>query len=97
MSALNAFMKSPVIPFIRKKSEKEIRKVTLHHTVTINVVLPNGQMSSHRDKRSASLIVAEDDDIEILIRLGISYLESTGVESLSFSDGKLFTEFRTHF
>ena len=39
MSAINAIVKPPVIPFSKKKEEGELRKIKLEHTVTINVTI----------------------------------------------------------
>ena len=61
MSALNFLIKKPVIPFIRKKEEKDIRTITLEHTVTVNII-SGGITMPYREKRTASLIIAEDDD-----------------------------------
>ena len=93
MSALNAILKEPVIPLIRKKAERDIYKVTLVHSVTMNVVV-NGTTTPYREKRTASLVIAEDDDLEVLIRLGVSFIEACQPSSLSLPDGMLFSEFR---
>ena len=37
MSAINAIIKQPVVPFSKKKEEGELRKIKLEHMVTINV------------------------------------------------------------
>ena len=39
MSAINAIIKQPVIPFSKKKEEGELRKIKLEHMVTINVTI----------------------------------------------------------
>ena len=93
MSAINALIKEPVIPFTRKKLEKEIRKITLQHTVTVSVIA-HGVATPYREKRTATLAVCDDDDIETLIRLGISFMEASEIAALSLPDGMLYTEFR---
>ena len=85
MSALNQLFKDPVIPFIRKKEEKDLRKITLQHTVTVNVVI-GGNPTVYREKRTAQLVIANDDDVEVLIRLGITFLEAAGADSLSLPE-----------
>ena len=93
MSALNQLFKDPVIPFIRKKEEKDLRKITLQHTVTVNVVI-GGNPTVYREKRTAQLVIANDDDVEVLIRLGITFLEAAGADSLSLPERQYYTEFR---
>ena len=39
MSAINAIIKQPVIPFSKKKEEGELRKIKSEHMVTINVTI----------------------------------------------------------
>ena len=39
MSAINAVIKQPVIPFSKKKEEGELRKIKLEHMVTIGMIL----------------------------------------------------------
>ena len=39
MSAINAIVKQPVIPFSKKKEEGELRRIKLEHTVAINVTI----------------------------------------------------------
>ena len=93
MSAINLLIKEPVIPFIRKKQEKEISKITLVHSVTVSIVV-NGVMTPYREKRSASVIIANDDDMEVMIRLVITFIEASMPASLALTDGALFSEFR---
>ena len=83
MSAINLLIKEPVIPFIRKKQEKEISKITLVHSVTVSIVV-NGVMTPYREKRSASVIIANDDDMEVMIRLVITFIEASMPASLAF-------------
>ena len=52
MSAINLLIKEPVIPFICKKQEKEISKITLVHSVTVNIVV-NGVMTPYREKKDS--------------------------------------------
>ena len=68
MSALNALIKEPVMPFQKKKEESKIREIKLEHSVTANAVV-NGNLQACREKRTATVVVAEDDDVEALVRL----------------------------
>ena len=92
MSAINALMKEPVIPFVWKKLEKDIPTVTLQHTVTVNINV-RGMNQQYREKRTAKLLIAEDDDLELLIRLGIAFVEACDLNSLALTAGMMFIEF----
>jgi hypothetical protein len=93
MSALNAILKEPVIPFHKKKDDKDLRTVTLHHNVNVTVLL-GGNPQVYNEKRSAKMLIAHDDDIEILIRLCISFIEACQPDSLSLPERMMYTEFR---
>ena len=93
MSALNVLVKQPVLPFIKRKKESDIRKIKLEHSVAVNVMV-NGNPQVHREKRAATLVVAEDDDVEALIRLCLEFVEAYDVDSLALTDGMKYTEFR---
>ena len=75
MSAINAIVKQLVIPFSKKKEEGEPQKIKLEHTVTINVTI--GTLSTpYREKRTATLLVCHDNDVESLILFGPNILGS---------------------
>lgn len=93
MSAINMLLKEPVIPFSRKKGEKDIRKVKLEHTVTVNMIA-NGIAMPYREKRSATLPIAEDGDVEVMIKLGLTFIEASQLDALSLTPGMYYTEFR---
>ena len=82
MSALNVLLKEPVIPFIRKIEEKDLRKVNLQHMVTMNIIV-GGVPQGHREKRAVTLT----SDIEVLIRLITSFLEACNPDALDLPDG----------
>ena len=63
MSALNLLVKAPVIPFQKRKEESQIQKAKLEHFVTMNVTV-SGVTQAYREKRTASVAIAEDDDVE---------------------------------
>ena len=86
MSALNVLLKEPVIPFIRKIAEKDLRKVNLQHFVTVNITV-GGVPQGHREKHSATVIKAETGDVEVLIRLITSFLEACNNDAPDLPDG----------
>ena len=67
MSALNILLKEPVIAFVKKKEEKDVRKVKLERSVTIYFTTTTGDWTPFRDKRMATLPIAEDNDVEVII------------------------------
>ena len=93
MSALNLLVKAPVIPFQKRKEESQIRKAKLEHFVTMNVTV-SGVTQAYREKRTASVAIAEDDDVEVLIRSALEFTEAMGTDSLSLLDGAKYAEFR---
>ena len=86
MSAINAIVKQPVIPFSEKKEEGKLRKIILEHMVTINVTI-GMILTPYREKRTATLLVRYDNDIESLIRLVLTFLEASELDGLSLPDG----------
>ena len=92
MSAINTIVKQPVIPFSKKKEEGELRKIKLEHMVTINVTIGT-LLTPYQEKRTATLLVCHNDDIESLIRLVLTFLEVSELDGLSLPDGLLYTEF----
>ena len=86
MSALNVLLKEPVVPFIRKIEEKDIRKVNLQHMVTMNIIV-GGVPQGHREKRAITLTKAETSDVEVLIRLIASFLQACDPDALDLPDG----------
>ena len=93
MSALNLLVKAPVIPFQKRKEESQIRKAKLEHFVTMNVTV-SGVTQAYREKRTASVAIAEDDDVEVLIRSALEFTEAMGTDSLSLLDGAKYAEYR---
>ena len=92
MSAINAIVKQPVIPFSKKKEEGELRKIKLEHTVTINMTI-RMILTPYQEKRTGTLLVCYDDDIESLIHLVLTFLEASELDGLSSPDGLMYTEF----
>ena len=84
MSAINTIVKQPVIPFSKKKEEGELQKIN----VTIGTLL-----TPYQEKRTATLLVCHDNDIESLIHLVLTFLEASELDGLSLPDGLLYTEF----
>ena len=93
MSTLNAIMKQSVIPFNYRKEEEHIYKVNLQHTVTVNILL-GGNPQVYSKKRIGVLIIAEDNNLEVLIRLGISILEIYERDLLFLTVKMIYMEFR---
>ena len=93
MSAINAIIKQPVIPFSKEKEVGELRKIRLEHMVTINVTI-GMILTPYQEKRTATLLVCYDNDIESLIHLVLTFLEASEPDGLSLPDGLLYTEFR---
>ena len=92
MSAINAIVKQPVILFSEKREEGKLRKIILEHMVTINVTI-GMILTPYREKRTATLLVRYDNDIESLIRLVLTFLEASELDGLSLPDGLWYTEF----
>ena len=65
----------------------------MEHTVTISVTIGT-LLTPYREKRTATLLVCHDDDIESLICLVLTFLEASEPDGLSLPDGFLYTEFR---
>ena len=95
MSAINVIVNEPVIPFIRKKEDKDIRKIRLERNVQLQVNV-GGVVQPFREKRTAELIIIDDDDIETLLRLILSFVEACRADSLGLENapGQMYTEFR---
>ena len=93
MSAINAIIKQLVIPFSKKKEEGELQKIKLEHMVTINVTIGT-LLTPYQEKRTATLLVCHNNDVESLIRLVLTFLEASEPDGLSLPDGLLYTEFR---
>lgn len=77
MSALISLLKDPVIPFIQKKSEAQLQTVVLDHTITLNIIGPGSIATLYHKRHTAWMIIAEDNDIKVLICLGISFIEAS--------------------
>ena len=93
MSALASILARPAIPFQRKVDERNIRKVTLSSNVT--AVFPPGTFGlPTREKRTASLIVADGDDVETMIRLFLEFQEASGSAALDLDNPSLYVYFR---
>ena len=95
MAAINLLTREPVIPFIRKRKEEDIKEVTLSNAV-VQMIVPAGAVAAVplKNVRQATLVVAVDDDVETLLRLVLSFLENIGAHSLALQDGQLYIEFR---
>ena len=65
----------------------------MEHTVTINVTTGT-LLTPYREKRTATLLVCHDDDIESLIGLFLAFLEASEPDGLSLPDGLWYTGFR---
>ena len=50
-------------------------------------------LTPYQEKRTATLLVCHDDDVESLIRLVLTFLEASELDGLSLPDGLLYTEF----
>ena len=92
MSAINTIVKQPAIPFSKKKEEGELQKIKLEHMVTINVTIGT-LLTPFREKRTDTLLVCHNDDVESLICLVLTFLEASKLDGLSLPDGLLYTEF----
>ena len=58
-----------MIPFIRARKEEDIKEVTLSNAV-VEMILPPGAVAAVpvKNVRTATLVVAVDDDVETLLR-----------------------------
>ena len=63
--------------------------------VTINVTVGT-LLTPYREKRTATLLVCHDDDVESLIHLVLMFLEASEPDGLSLPDGLLYTEFHKY-
>ena len=60
--------------------------------VTINVTIGT-LLTPYQEKRTATLLVCHDDDVESLIHFVLAFLEVSEPDGLSLPDGLLYTEF----
>lgn len=93
MLAINTLIREPIIPFVHKKEEKDIRKIKLEHMITVNIIV-GGVAMPYGEERMATMLIAEDDNMEVLLCLDITFIEASQADSLSLTDGMLYSEFQ---
>ena len=84
-----------MIPFIKVKKEEDIKEVTLTNAVVSMVVPPGAVLPVPlKNTRTATFVVAYDEDVETLLWLCLAFMESVDTDGLSLSDSQLYVEFR---
>ena len=77
-SAISLISSKPIIPFVHVKDNKDIRKISLYNTVTMQF-----GNDVHSEKRHVEMSVANDGDIETLIRVVIDFYGIGRLRNLS--------------